>query len=159
MGNGANSGSGSLERIEKELGALKEATVEHRVRLENGSKVFATVSERIGKVEQLVAPKPVSIYKVVGVTLSLVIAGAGALWGLAQTIRDRPTIEQIGQMFDQHDAQHEAAGHQDMKADIQHIQVTQGALIKDVGAVAKSQEKVEEKVDTLLERIPAKRNR
>ena len=138
----------TLEKIMVDVDELKRAAVEHRVRLENGTKVFGGWSERIQAIEERTTPKPPSITKIVGITLSIILASSGALWGLANMLRDRPTVQQIREVVKSHDAN----GHKDMKGNVRSVQLEQGAqrvIIEDVSR----------KVDALLERTPSKRRR
>lgn len=137
-----------LSAAEERLIDIREAVVEHRTRLQNGVKVFADQKDRLETVEKKIEPKPPSVYKIIGITLTVVLAGAGALWALANMLRDRPTIDQIDRVIDSHDI----SGHEGMKNDVRSVQVEQGQqriLIEDVQMEQKSQGK---KLDTLLNR-------
>jgi hypothetical protein len=139
-----------LRLVQADVKKLNDAAVEHRVRLENGSKVFSGYAEQIQEIDKRTTPRPPSIYKIVGLTLTIVLTGAGALWGLANRLRDRPTDVQIQQIIHEHDA----AGHQTIRTDVGLIQMEQSAqrgLIENVRSVQTMQGK---KLDTLLERTP-----
>jgi len=135
---------------EERLAKVSDAVIEHRTRLENGVRVFADQKDRLETVEKKIEPKPPSVYKIIGITFSVVMAGAGALWALANNLRDRPTVHQIDKVFDGHDKN----GHADMKNDVRAVQVEQGQqriIIEDVQMEQKSQGA---KLDTLLNRTP-----
>lgn len=139
-----------VDNIEAKVIQVSEAVIEHRTRLENGVRVFADQKDRLEAVEKKIEPKPPSVYKIIGITISVVMAGAGALWALANNLRDRPTIEQIDKVFDRHDRN----GHADMQADMQYVQVEQGiqrTIMKDVQLEQKTQGA---KLDTLIQRTP-----
>lgn len=132
---------------------LKEAVVEHRVRLDNGVKVFADQKEKVRQLEERTAPKQPSILKVVGITITVVAIGATALWGLAMMLRDRPTVEQIDKIIDHHDTNGHEVVRDDMR-DVQKEQAAQRTLIEGVKTEQKTQGG---KLDTLLDRTPAPR--
>jgi len=136
-----------LNALRREVNDLKEAAVEHRVRLENGTNVFRDYSARIGAIEEKITPKPPSIAKIIGITLTIVFAGAGALWGLANMLRDRPTADQIRDVVQQHDD----VGHKSIREDVHDIhreQSQQRVLIEQVTTAQGQQDK---KLDRLLE--------
>jgi hypothetical protein len=135
------------------LADVKEAMVEHKVRLENGSKVFDGIRSRLATVEEATRPKPPSIVKIVGVTLAVVGMGAGALWGLSNMLRDRPTLRQVEKVIDAHDDN----GHKETRIRIEEIreeQVEQRTLIKHVESQVGTQG---DKLDEILERVPKRR--
>jgi hypothetical protein len=134
----------------QELGEVKEAVLEHRLRLENGIHVFAAVRKELDELEARTMPRSPSVYKIVGVTLALVMAGASALWGLSNMLRDRPTLEQVDTLMKGHDA----AGHRDQIRAIQTEQVEQRALIEQVQS---AQARQVGKIDELLDRVPKRR--
>ena len=82
---------------------LKETAVEQRVRLENGQKAFGAAHDRISQIEHRITPKPPSVLKIVSITIGLFLTCAGALWGLSNMLRDRPTSEQIEKIIHKHD--------------------------------------------------------
>lgn len=129
--------------------ALEDAVVEHRVRLENGTKVFGDLRERVEKVE----PKPVSPLKIVSLTLSVVGMGVATLLWLTDNFSERPTRAETVETIDKH----ERGGHEETKDDIRAIQQQQAEqrmLIRDVQEKQKTQS---DKLDQLLERVPARR--
>jgi len=145
--------SSTLRLIRQDVDALKQAAVEHRVRLENGSNVFRGYDQRIRSVEERTTPKPPSVYKIIGITLTVVFTGAVALWALANMLRDRPTLDQIEKIIKAHDD----GGHHTVREDVRAVQVEQGAqraLIENVQVEQKNQGA---KLDQLLERTPRNR--
>jgi hypothetical protein len=142
---------GDMAEARDDITELKEVTVEHRVRLENGSKVFADWDKRIAAV----TPKPPSILKIAGITLALVGMGAGALWGLANQLRDRPTVQQLEQVIQKSEKHHDAVGHEE----IGQIQKEQGAQRVRIEHIQTEQAAQSQKLDTVLERLPEKPRR
>lgn len=136
-----------LHRLVEDVDLLKTAAVEHRVRLENGVKVFADQKERLERIEQKIEPKQPSVSRIIGVTLAVVIAGAGALWALANMLRDRPTVEQIESIVDLHDE----VGHKGIREDVGQIKVEQGAQRALIEGVVGGQKEQGGKLDQLLE--------
>ncbi|MBT8452985.1 MAG: hypothetical protein KJO40_13535 [Deltaproteobacteria bacterium] len=143
--------------VKDDVGALKEAAVEHKVRLQNGSKVFEGWEKRISEVEDRTTPRPPSVYKVVGLTLALFMAAAGALWALAHMLRDRPTIEQLDRLLDRQAEHHEGVGHQSMRDDVRSIQKDQTTQGNQINKVVEEQAVHSEKLDQLLDRVPKPR--
>lgn len=138
---------GNIESRQSEIG---EAVVEHKTRLQNGVNVFSDQKKRIENIEKKIEPKPPSVYKIIGITISLMVAGAGSLWALANMLRDRPTVEQIDKVIDHHDS----SGHNGMKSDIRAVQVEQGAQRTMIEAVQLEQSSQGDKLDTLIQRTP-----
>jgi hypothetical protein len=146
----------NMNAANKALNDLQAAQIEHRVRLENGTKVFADWQERIGEIETRISPKePPSIYKVVGFTLTVVLALAGALWGLANELRDRPTVSDVHGTLESH----QDIGHSDTRAEIRAIQSTQAQQKVLIDEIRASQDKQGEKLDRVLERLPERRGK
>jgi hypothetical protein len=150
---------GEVAEVKDDVGKLKEAAVEHRMRLQNGTKVFEGWDKRIGDIEKRITPKPPSITKVAGISLSIFLAFAAALWGLAHMLRDRPTADQLEDLFMKQGEHHEAVGHKGMRQDIQAIQREQTEQRIMIKSVADEQKTHSEKLDKLLRRIPERRSR
>ena len=139
----------------KDISQLKESTARHDVRLENGRQVFATIRKELDDVKLATTPRPPSVVKIVGLTLALVTAAAGALWGLSNMLRDRPTLDQVESILDQH----QKSGHRETREKMDQIvreQYEQRALINQVRTEQSAQN---DKLDLLLERIPPRRRR
>lgn len=141
------------EQQEKRTRTLEEGMTEHRMRLENGTLAFqglredhSTMATTFAEKVADLTPRPPSVTKVVGIVLSLVMAGAGSLWGLSAMLNDRPTTEQIHKIMDGH----QGNGHKDTREElrgVRDVQIEQGAAIKNVGEVV---DKQDEKLDTLI---------
>ncbi len=154
---------GRIERdvrdMRKEIVELTKSQARIQQRLENGTKVFTDWDERIGKVEHRTAPKPTPVWKVAMTTIGLFCTAAGALWGLSNMLRDRPTTDQIQRVFESREAIHNEAGHKRLRLDvgaIQKEQAVQHELIRQVQADQRGQG---DKLDQLLERVPARGRR
>lgn len=139
----------------KDISALQQAATEHRMRLENGTHVFSALKDEIADLDARTTPRAPSVLKIVAITLALVTAGAGALWGLSNMLRDRPTLEQVDKVMDKHQANGHKATHEQIES-IKHEQYEQRTLIKDVKTEQLAQD---EKLDTLLDRVPEPRRR
>ena len=87
------------------------------------------------------------------ITLSLVISVGGALWTLANRLRDRPTTHEVHRAIDGH----EVSGHGDLRDSIGSIHKEQGAQGERIGQAAKASKANAKKLDMLLERTPERR--
>lgn len=148
-----------VKNLEGDVTGLREANAVTGVRLENGVKVFAKFEERITGVEHRTSPKPPSIIKIVGITLAVVMSGAGALWALANNLRDRPTVEQMEKVMERRDKGHEHAGHKDIRVTVDSIQKEQGAQRILIDHSIRQQDRDTKKLDAPIQRLPAKNNR
>ncbi len=150
---------GDVEEIKDDVSELKEGGIEHRVRLENGIKVFSSHADRLQTLEERTMPRATSMTKIAAVTFAVFVALAGALWALAHMLRDRPTTDQLREVLQIQDDMHEAAGHKAMRDDIAGIkkeQWSQGTILK---AVQRTQEAQSVKIDQILDRLPHSRSR
>lgn len=130
----------TLKKMSAEVVDIDKALAGVDVRLDNGRKVFAEQKRRIEVVEDAVAPKPVSVAKIVSITIAVIALAGGALWGLSEKLSDRPTIEQIERIVDRHDD----GGHLHLRENVTEIETGQKALMERFGSV-------EEKLDRVLE--------
>lgn len=158
---------GRIARLEADVGELKEdmalvkeAIVEHRLRLENGTKVFSDlrgdIADKSGKIAAL-QPKPPSISKVVSLTLALVMAGGGVIWLMATMLHERPTHEQVYQSMDSSHEAHEAAGHRELREDVEDIKTLQAVQQKLIENVGKQQAQDSSKLDKILRQTTPRR--
>jgi hypothetical protein len=139
-----------MTELRDEVSNLRDAAVEHRVRLENGSKVFNSWDDRIAEIERRTMPKPISIIKVVGMTIGVFMALAGALWALSEKLADRPTTRQIDSIMDKH----QKGGHKETREEIRAIQVEQVEQRTLLEGTSKKVDGQGAKLDQLLERVP-----
>ena len=130
----------AYDRLRTDVDELKEAAVEHRVRLENGTKVFAQMQDRL--------PKPMSPLKLFTLSFAVFTTVSTGVWGLAHMLRDRPTIEQIKEIMNAHDSD----GHKAVRHDVREIQVEQGAQRQLIKEVQNEQKTADGKLDELLDR-------
>jgi hypothetical protein len=127
--------------VRKDIEDLKEAMVEHRVRLENGVKVFSDFDKRVKMLE----PKAIDLLKALGVAASVLGMIFAGIWWVSEKLHDRPTIDQIEKIMRAHEGQ----GHEKTTEELTNIkesQVEQRAVIKSV----------EQKLDQLIERRPSR---
>ncbi len=83
------------------------------------------LEKRLTAIEEQLKPRPRSVNAIVAITVTVVLAGAAAIWGLANVIRDRPTATQIQEILRSSDGSHDRS--------IQNEQAAQRILIRDVG--------------------------
>jgi hypothetical protein len=157
----------TVRQLQKDVRTLNDAMVEHRVRLENGSHVFAKQHEKFeaveGKLEQVqeeLRPKPPSVLRIVIATFGVFVTLSGALWYLSEKLADRPTTDQLRNVMEGH----QKAGHhatQEKIGEMREDLVEQRALIKEVRAdqatIQETQKDASEKLDLILKRVPRTR--
>lgn len=145
-----------VEELKSAMSEVREAGVEHRIRLENGSHVFQDIKAEL----ETLKPKPVSPMKIVVITISLFCTAAGALWALSNMLRDRPTLEQVDTVIDRHEEQGHKATQKEM-GEIREDLVEQRVIIEDVSKEQRTmgvqQKKIDQKIDQLLERRSRRR--
>lgn len=90
-------------------------------RFETGNEAFSAMRESIGQLSQAVQPRPVSVARVVGLTVTMVLAAGAALWALSAMIADRPRIEQVREVI----SDHASNGHPSLTEDIAGIKQEQ----------------------------------
>ena len=140
-----------MAEIRSTISDLREISVEHRVRLENGTKVFSDWDKRIKAVE----PKPGAWVRNAGLLLTILLTGLTALWALSEQLSSRPTARDVDKQFDAH----ERSGHAQLREEIRAIQlhqVEQRALIE---SIERQQERQNAKLDQRLERLPIRKPR
>lgn len=120
-----------VAKLQLAVEELKEAAVEHRVRLENGSAVFGKQDARLCAVENRITPKPASVTRIASITFGVFIVLSSALWALSTMLSDRPTTSQLRSVI----GEHEKNGHEQTRSDIREIRSSineQERLLKDV---------------------------
>lgn len=135
-----------MEELKKDVAELKEATVEHRLRLENGVKVFGDFDERIKRLE----PKAPDWLKLLMAGVTLLGIALGAYYGVVEKLHDRPTAEQLEKVVDKH-VEHGHPAAEKQLQDIREEQVEQRTVIQNID---KRQGEVHQKLDRLLEQQP-----
>jgi hypothetical protein len=136
--------------MEAKLDEVKDTVLKHDLRLDTGVKTFDANKKRLATIEEQIRPKPPSIYTIIGITLTIVFAGAGSIWGLANMLRDRPTANQIQEIFKSHNR----SGHQTIRDDTRAVQTEQAAQRTLIEGVKTEQKIHTGKLDTLLDRVP-----
>jgi hypothetical protein len=137
--------SDTLRTLKEDVKELRDTAIEHRLRLENGSLVFTQLQQAM--------PKPMSPGKLVSIAFGVFITAAGALWALSNMLRDRPTIEQLREVIDTHDA----SGHTNLRESVRDIQVEQGQQKERIETVQTTQNAANTKLDAILKRMPPRR--
>ncbi len=148
-----------IKTLERNVGDIKEENAGTRVRLDNGIKVFSKVEDRLTTLEERTQPRSPSIGKIVGVTLAIVMTGAGSLWALANNLRDRPTVDQMETAMERRDKSHEDGGHKDIRVTVDSIKKEQGAQRALIDRAYQQQSRDTKKLDILIRRLPPPRNR
>jgi len=109
----------------------QEQTSLTKERFAQGNVAFAAIRESIGQLTSVVQPKPVSLGRVIGLTVTIVALAGGALWGLSTKLSDRPTIEQVRSVV----SEHSANGHPTLSNDIAGMkqeQAVQGVKLEGI---------------------------
>jgi uncharacterized coiled-coil protein SlyX len=142
---------GGVAALEDTVSEHGETLVEHRTRLENGTKVFGEMGERLKRLE----PRAPDWLKVIGVGIALLAMFVAAQLWISGEFADRPTDSQIDKIVSSHDE----SGHKDAAKERRAIREEQVAQRAAINALKEEQVKVTKKLDVLLERIPQRRRR
>lgn len=138
---------GSINAINEEVNGLKEAAVQHQIRLEESDKIFTDYDNRIKEIEFRTSRRPVSKIKVAGLMVTILVVCFSSIWGLANMLRDRPTIGQVDRSIDKHDAN----GHKSAWDFLHAVQVEQASQRVIIEVIKNEQLKQGEKLDRLIE--------
>jgi hypothetical protein len=145
-----------IRRLQTDVNELRESVVEHRVRLENGTKVFSGWERRMTNVEANTKPKePPSTIRVVAVTISGLALVIAAFWWLAMMLLSRPTTNQVEKIINGHDT----GGHSAQQEVIRLMQSEQVEQRTMIHQVREQQREQGGKLDDILERLPKRRRR
>jgi hypothetical protein len=156
-----------VRELRAEVKEIREATVEHRIRLETGTKAFEAMRDKdeslagsIKAVQDAIAPKKPNYFGIIALTFTLIMGLVSALWGLSLLFSSRPTTEQIDKIMDKH----EAHPHPNVQKQINELRSGQLADQKIHTEQKKAIEQVtkatDKKLDKLLKRkAPAPRRR
>lgn len=143
--------------LEGEVKEIRDMTMAHKIRLDNGTHAFKRVSDsvdktnkRIDELDKRTAPKVPSTGKIIAITITVFMAAATALWGLAQNLSDRPTTNQMREVLHTH----EGNGHTDLRQTVQNIRADQKAHRVILDRTATQQAQNAAKLDKLLMRTP-----
>ena len=126
-----------LDKLATSVKTVEEAMIEHRLRLENGSRVFTDIKQEIAsvksdvkQVEKQATPKPVDWWRIVVPVSGLLVTLLAGWWALSQQLGDRPTADQVDKTLRVHA---ESAGHPAMAGEVQKVreeQIKQGETLK-----------------------------
>jgi hypothetical protein len=132
--------------VRNDIAEIREALVEHRVRLENGVKVFGDFKDQLDKLK----PKAPDWLKLLGFAVGLFGMAVGGIWWVADAVHDRPTVEQLEHVLDVH----EERGHPKIEKTIQALRED---TIRESSAGQEWRSQVDSKLDRILGRRTASR--
>jgi len=145
--------SGDVAELQDDMSEVKEKLVAHETRFDNGRHAMGDIRERIEKVEQKVEPKAPDWLKLMLAGLSVVGILMGAQLWLTDRFNDRPTHGEVEKMTSPiKQAQKETA------KEIGDIEKSQSAQATSIKNIEREQTKQGNKIDVILERLPARRN-
>lgn len=144
--------NGDVAVLQDDMSEVKETLASHNTRFENGRHVMDELKGRVTSVERRTEPKAPDWQKLLlaGLTVIGVLMGA-QLW-ITEKFNDRPTHREVQEMTDSlKDAQRETTKE---IGDIEKSQSAQQTSIRNIERIQAAQD---EKIDTILERLPARR--
>lgn len=159
-----------VRELRAEVKEIREATVEHRIRLETGTKAFEAMRNKdedlagsIRAVQEAIAPKKPNYFGIIALTFTLIMGLVSALWGLSLLFSSRPTTEQIDKIM----TKHEGYPHPEVQKQINELRSGQLAdqkihsdQKKAIEQVTKDYKATNDKLDKLLKRgAPVPRRR
>lgn len=107
---------------------LRDQVTEHRVRLDNGRHAISDTRDSIknveGRVQSLsdqIRPRPPSIPKIVGITMTAVIAGATALWALSSILNGKTDTQDVESIIERKSSGNEV-DHRSFQLKIQSLE-------------------------------------
>lgn len=106
-----------IDRMRTRLTQIETQNAAHEQRLKNGIEVFRELKNEINEIR----PKPPNPYKIAGIVFAVMMAAAGALWALANHLRDRPTLNQVQEILSSHDH----SGHRSIRENLRQIEQEQ----------------------------------
>lgn len=138
-----------VSEIRDDVTRMGKVQAEHEVRFGNGREVMAEMKMEINALK----PKAPDWVKVLGVAVGMLGATLGAHYWLIEQFNDRPTGLQIEKAFHEH----ATAGHPDTQRDINTIRETQTEQRVILDGLKTTVAGQGEKLDLILERLPARR--
>jgi hypothetical protein len=135
--------------IREDVTGLGKVQAEHEVRFGNGREVMAEMKAEISALK----PKAPDWVKMLGVLAGLFAATLGAHYWLIEQFNDRPTDLQVEKAFHEHST----TGHIETQRDINVIRDTQTEQRVILNGLETTVSKQGEKLDLILERLPAHR--
>ncbi len=130
-------------RLHGYVNELREDTMRHEGQLSKHDTLLKVIDTRT-------ALKPVPIFKIIGIAITVSMAAATGLWAMADSFSDRPTNQAVDRSFNSH----EQNGHRDVTQKFSEIKIEQAEqriLLKVVKEKLTDQDR---KLDDLLERTP-----
>jgi hypothetical protein len=129
--------------------------VEHRIRLENGTKAFERMDKAVSEIDKRITPKPPSVLKIISTTIGCFVVLASALWGLSVMMSDRPTTSQVKDIMLDHDRH----GHAELRSGMSEMETSiksQEQLIQQIknrqDEIRDAQTATSAKIDDLIKR-------
>jgi hypothetical protein len=115
---------------------MEAVVAEHKLRLENGSRVFTDIKAEIGivradlkEIAKSTAPKPVDWFRIITWGFTALVCVLGSWWALSSKFAERPTSGDVREVM----RAHADYGHPTITVDIRAIreeQVLQKAELK-----------------------------
>jgi hypothetical protein len=143
---------GDIAVLQDDMSHVKETLVAHETRFGNGREVMAEIRGRVDKVEEKVTPKAPDWVKLMLAGLAVVGVIMGAQLWMTDKFNDRPTHHYVDKMI----APIKAAQKETAK-EIGDIEKSQSAQATSIKNIEREQSKQGGKIDTILERLPARR--
>ena len=103
-----------VAQVQRTVSYLKEEQTKNTFRFDNGRKAFDDLREEITKLKP-VAP---NMYRIIGITLTVISLVGGAVWVLATSIGERTTHPELKEALIKHDD----TGHSDLREDFRAVQ-------------------------------------
>jgi len=139
---------GDVAELQDDMVHVKERLVEHDTRFENGRHAMADTRARVDKLE----PKAPDWIKLLLAGLAVVGVIMGAQLWMSEKFNDRPTHNQVDRKIRAIEStQKETA------KEIGDIEKSQSAQETSIKNIEREQTKQGDKIDTILERLPARR--
>jgi hypothetical protein len=135
--------------IRDDVTGIGKIIAEHEVRFGNGREVMADMKAEINALK----PKAPDWVKMLGVLAGFFAATLGAHYWLIEQFNDRPTDVQIEKAFHEHSTN----GHSETQRDINTIRDTQTEQRVLLDGLETTVSHQGEKLDLILERLPARR--
>lgn len=140
-----------ISGLHDDVTGLKQKIAEHEVRFGNGREVMAELKTELATLK----PKAPDWLKLLGFAGALLVATLGAHFWLIEQFNDRPTGIQLEKAFHEHGD----TGHASTQRDINMIRDTQTEQRVILDGLKQTVSGQGQKLDLILERLPADRNR
>jgi hypothetical protein len=140
-----------IEKIHEGVGEIREKIAEHEVRFGNGREVMAEIKKDVESLK----PKAPDWMKLLGFATGLLVATLGAHFWLIEQFNERPTALQTEKAFRDHGDTGHAGTQKDINV-IRDTQTEQRVLLDGLKSTVQVQG---QKLDVIIERLPASRGR